>query len=189
GGVAAFEGGLPDRETARTFVRELLALAGATGARVLSAGGSAYLDIVAEEWAGAPHDVIIRSGAYVTHDDGFYDERARLPLTAALELWAQVVSTPEPGLALVGMGKREAPYDLGLPVALQIHRDGATLPADGVTTVKLDDHHGYLAGGDLHVGDVLRFGISHPCTAFDKWRVIPLIDDEHRVVDLIRTYF
>ena len=37
-------------------------------------------------------------------------------LTAALQVWAQVLSTPEPGLAILGAGKRDLPFDLGLPV-------------------------------------------------------------------------
>jgi D-serine deaminase-like pyridoxal phosphate-dependent protein len=36
-------------------------------------------------------------------------------------------------------------------------------------------------------------GLSHPCTAFDKWRLIPLIDDhtvtDPAVLDLVPTYF
>jgi D-serine deaminase-like pyridoxal phosphate-dependent protein len=38
------------------------------------------------------------------------------------------------------------------------------------------------------VGDIVACGISHPCTAFDKWQLIPVVEDEH-VVDLIRTFF
>ena len=39
------------------------------------------------------------------------------------------------------------------------------------------------------VGDLVGFGISHPCTAFDKWRVIPVVDDELRVTGAVRTFF
>jgi D-serine deaminase-like pyridoxal phosphate-dependent protein len=39
------------------------------------------------------------------------------------------------------------------------------------------------------VGSRLEFGISHPCTVFDKWQLIPVLDDDGRVVDLIRTFF
>jgi D-serine deaminase-like pyridoxal phosphate-dependent protein len=57
--------------------------------------------------------------------------------------------------------------------------------------VKLNDQHAYLrlGGAGVQVGDWLEFGISHPCTVFDKWPMIPVLDDDGRVVDLIRTFF
>ncbi|MCO8276899.1 alanine racemase [Actinoplanes sp. TRM 88003] len=165
---------------------------------ILSAGGSAWFDrVVARIDADAV--LLLRSGASVTHDDGFYRERtpflrvpAEGPLAAALDLWAQVISTPEPGLALAGMGKRDAPFDEGLPVPMEIRRpDGTSAPATGIEVTKLNDHHTYLStsGARLAPGDLVRFGISHPCTAFDKWRHIPVVDEDRRVVDVLATYF
>ncbi|MDW5326569.1 alanine racemase [Plantactinospora sp. KLBMP9567] len=211
-GVAGYEGGLPDGAAVSAYLRRLrsaateLARRGLVGREVLvSAGGSAWFDLVAEELGGAwltGHDlrVVLRSGAYVTHDHGFYAEHTpfrRIPgegaLDAALELWAQVISTPEPGLAIVGMGKRDAPYDEGLPVPLWIRRrSGELRPGTGVTVGRLNDHHGYLSvppGVELAPGDLICFGISHPCTAFDKWRALPVVDDDHTIVDVLRTYF
>ncbi|SNR42400.1 alanine racemase [Actinomadura mexicana] len=206
-GVAGYEGGLPDVAAAGAY---LGALRDATAELspllprdvVVTAGGSAYFDQVAEKLAGdwlPGHDltVVLRSGAYVSHDDGIYTDRTpfnRVPgsLDAALEIWAQVTSVPEPGLAIVGMGKREAPYDAGLPVPLRIRRaDGTIAPADAMRVTGTNDHHAYVATGDASVrpGELICFGISHPCTAFDKWQVIPVVDDDHTVVDLIRTYF
>jgi D-serine deaminase-like pyridoxal phosphate-dependent protein len=61
--------------------------------------------------------VVLRSGCYLTHDDGLYARASPLPeLRPALELWARVLSCPEPGLAIAGFGKRDAPYDIDLPV-------------------------------------------------------------------------
>lgn len=207
-GVTAYEGGLPDQPAVDDFLDHLVAgVARLIGAGLLperpivSAGGSAWFDRVTDRLAALPPEcrVVLRSGASVTHDDGFYRERTPFlrvpdegPLAAALEIWAQVTSTPEPGLALAGMGKRDAPFDEGLPVALEVRRaDGSSAPAAGVEVVKLNDHHTYLATGDavLSPGDLVRFGISHPCTAFDKWRIIPVVDEERRVVDLLETYF
>ncbi|GAA3730684.1 amino acid deaminase [Plantactinospora mayteni] len=211
-GVAGYEGGLPDGVAVSAYLRRLrtaateLARRRLVGPEVLvSAGGSAWFDLVAEELGGAwltGHDlrVVLRSGAYVTHDHGFYAEHTpfrRIPgqgsLDAALELWAQVTSTPEPGLAIVGMGKRDAPYDEGLPVPLRIRRrSGELQPGTGLVVSRLNDHHGYLAvppGVALYPGDLVCFGISHPCTAFDKWRAMPVVDDAHTVVDVLRTYF
>jgi D-serine deaminase-like pyridoxal phosphate-dependent protein len=98
-------------------------------------------------------------------------------------VWAQVVSRPEDGLALLGMGRRDVSFDQGLPVP-------KTLPEAHVA--KLNDQHAYLQLGpsdDVRVGDWLRFGVSHPCTTFDKWPMIPVLDDANRVVDLVRTFF
>jgi D-serine deaminase-like pyridoxal phosphate-dependent protein len=133
--------------------------------------------------------VVLRSGCYLTHDDGLYARVSPLPLRPALELWARVLSCPEPGLAIAGFGKRDAPYDLDLPVVREIRRDGAS--AAGLTVTSLNDQHAFIRDehGALRVGDVLVCGISHPCTAFDKWSLIPVLDDDDVVVDAIRTLF
>ncbi|MCO5970541.1 alanine racemase [Actinoallomurus soli] len=207
-GVAAYEGGLTSVPAVTAYLNDVraatleLSRAGLLPETVIvTAGGSAYFDVVADrlggEWLpGHRLRTILRSGAYVSHDDGVY--RVKTPYTriggsldAALEVWAQVTSTPEEGLALVGMGKREAPYDEGLPVPRLIRRrDGSEEPADGLVVERMNDHHAYLTGDvRLTPGDLVCFGISHPCTAFDKWQVIPVIDEDRTVVDLIRTYF
>jgi D-serine deaminase-like pyridoxal phosphate-dependent protein len=140
------------------------------------------------------------AGCYVGHDDGVYAattpyaERiaASGSLRPALRLWAQLSSTPEPGLALVGFGKRDASFDAGFPVPLEVRgAGGVRRSAAGLEVVRLDDQHAYLtvAGAGVAVGEVVRFGISHPCTVFDRWSTIPLVDDEERVLDVLRTYF
>lgn len=207
-GITAYEGQLPDQPAVDAFLDQLVAgftrlrAAGLLPARPLvSAGGSAWFDRVVERLAVLSADarLILRSGASVTHDDGFYRERTPFvrvpqegPLDAALEIWAQVLSVPEPGLALAGMGKRDAPFDEGLPVPAQIRRaDGSLHPATGVSVLRLNDHHTYLSVGavSLAPGDLVRFGISHPCTAFDKWRDLPVVDEDRCVVDVLHTYF
>lgn len=198
-GVTGYEGQLGDVAGVDGFLDRLadgvrrLAAAGLLPEQpIVSAGGSAWFDRVTERLAGAGLGrLILRSGASVTHDDGFYREKtpfnrvpAEGPLVAALEMWAQIISTPEPGLALAGMGKRDAPFDEGLPIVVE--------PASGLTVTKLNDHHTYLAvdaGVEVAPGDLIRFGLSHPCTAFDKWREIPVVDDDNRVVDVLHTYF
>lgn len=213
-GVSSYEGGLKTPDAVTDYfarVREVVdAIASAglvQGRMVVTAGGSAYFDLVASELAGdwaSGRDVqlILRSGAYASHDDGTYLRKTafnRIPeeghLEAAIEVWAQVLSVPEPGLAIVGMGKRDAPYDSGMPVPLRLRRDGASEIEDirGRAVVPaMDDQHGYLNFGDdleMRPGDLVGFGISHPCTAFDKWRWLPVLDDNDRVVDLLKTYF
>ncbi|WP_280833194.1 alanine racemase [Mycolicibacterium frederiksbergense] len=155
---------------------------------IVTAGGSTYPDVVAEElagdWpAGMSVRTIVRSGCYLTHDDGLYARTSPLRLRPALQVWAQVISRPEPDLALVAMGRRDVSFDAGLPVPL-------SLPGSSVT--KLNDQHAFvqLAGGDqAPVGSWLPFGISHPCTTFDKWQLIPVLDDQDRVTALVRTFF
>ena len=155
-----------------------------TDRAVATAGGSTYFDAVADVLAG-DWRTILRSGCYLTHDDGLYHRTSPLRdgLRPALSVWAQVLSRPEPGLALVGMGRRDVSFDQDLPMPYG-------LSASDVA--KLNDQHAYLVlGGDdrVDVGDWIEFGISHPCTTFDKWPMIPVLDDDDRVVDLIRTFF
>jgi D-serine deaminase-like pyridoxal phosphate-dependent protein len=132
---------------------------------VVSAGGSTYFDRVAEllgakakrEGYFGDHDVllVVRSGCYLVHAHGVYAHNSPLAsgpgptLLPALELWAEVVSVPEPGLAIVGLGKRDAPYDLGLPVPLGVVRgEQAISPLAGAKLRKLNDQHGYLTFND-----------------------------------------
>lgn len=178
---------------------------------IVSAGGSAYFDDVAAvlgPLADSGVQVVLRSGAYLTHDDGHYRQLSPLGehprttgpgLVSALHGWVRVSSQPEPGLALVDGGKRDLPYDLDLPeVQVRLTGDRAQEPVSGVRVTALNDQHGFLRWdperpSPVEIGDVLRLGLSHPCTAFDKWRVIPLIDDpdaaDPRVVDFVRTFF
>jgi D-serine deaminase-like pyridoxal phosphate-dependent protein len=159
---------------------------------IATAGGSTYFDAVADELAigsvaGRSVRTVIRSGCYLTHDHGLYARTSPLRdgLRPAMEVWAQVMSRPEPDLGLLTMGRRDVSFDQGMPVPLGLSDS---------TVSKLNDQHAYLRLGpadaaDVEVGSWLRFGISHPCTTFDKWQMIPVLDDDDRVVDLIRTYF
>jgi D-serine dehydratase len=172
---------------------------------IVSAGGSAYFDVVARELTagsgaeGASPLVVLRSGCYLTHDHGEYaaigpySRRLGPDLTPAIELWAPVLSCPEPGLALACAGRRDVSFDQGMPVPLRLRRqDGTIEPASGLTTTRLDDQHAYISvppGVGLAPGDLICFGISHPCTTLDKWRVIPVVDDDYRVVDAVHTFF
>jgi D-serine deaminase-like pyridoxal phosphate-dependent protein len=151
---------------------------------IATAGGSTYFDVVADALAG-DWRTILRSGCYLTHDDGLYHRTSPLRggLRPALSVWAQVLSRPEDGLALVGMGRRDVSFDQDMPVPYG-------LTASRVA--KLNDQHAYLTlGGDdrVDIGSWIEFGISHPCTTFDKWQMIPVCDDQDRVVELIRTFF
>src|SRR3546814_7344385 len=86
------------------------------------------------------------------------------------------------------MGKRDATPE-PLPVALHWYRPGgamaapAAMPA-GHVIARLNDQHAILSvPGDtpLAVGDMMAFGIGHPCLTFDKWRVLTIVDDRYDV--------
>lgn len=195
-----------------TLLAELAAADGFAGLDevILTAGGSSYPDLVAaafgkvDEAAGISVRKILRSGGYLTHDHGMLQrsspmrEEAHNPagtLLPALRLYASVVSTPEPGLAIVGFGKRDAPFDIDLPIPLAVRRrddlpTGRARALSGVSVLRCNDQHAFLRhDGELAVGDQVVFGISHPCTAFDKWSLVPVLDDDERVIDLVTTWF
>ncbi|MEV6617709.1 amino acid deaminase [Streptomyces sp. NPDC051051] len=214
-GVAGYEGEVPraDPERVHAWLRRLVALAADldragrfAGAEeiVVSAGGSAWFDAVADVFATIPELSLpvlklLRSGAYVSHDDGHYGRITpfnRVPEEGALEpafrLWAQVVSRPSAEQAFVNAGKRDAAHDLDLPVAQVVRRDGGERPAAGIDVTALSDQHAWLRtapDADLEVGDWVGLGLSHPCTSFDKWQLIPLAEADGTVVDYIRTFF
>ena len=179
-------------------------------APIVSIGGTAFLDrvLVIGRALQPTFRILVRSGCYVTHDHARYQvqhqqsiERVRgiaaMPeFKPALELWSYVQSMPEQNLAFLTFGKRDAPFDLDLPLPLfalspgQFVREARSLA--GAQVLKLNDQHAYLQLTDdhhLHIGDLVCCGISHPCTAFDKWRVLPVVDDDYNVVDLYRTFF
>ena len=181
---------------------------------ILTAGGSAAFDIVARDLPmklSKPVLTILRSGCYVTHDSGFYNRmlegvkarsgtawQSRPGLRPALEVWSRAQSCPEPGLAILTMGKRDASFDLEMPIVCKRYRPGIdTAPQPAPATWKIanmNDQHAYLrfsADDDAapQVGDLVGCGISHPCTTFDKWRALLTVDDDYRVTGAIRTFF
>jgi len=206
--IAAFLGYLV--ELARACAAEDLF---APGPVVLSAGGSKYFDQVTSAFRAAgldrPVEVVLRSGCYLSHDSRIYTDaftrlRERTPevdrlgegLKPALELWATVQSTPEPGLAIATMGKRDVSHDIDLPLARQWFRAGLhQRPQDlgpGFQVSGLYDQHTCMrvaADSPLRVGDLVSFGISHPCTTFDKWRLLYVVDDDYTVTEALRTFF
>ena len=216
GGTPAESTGLVD-----SFLDRLAALATdcareelfAPGEVLLSAGGSIYYDLVAARLRavdiGRPTRVVLRSGCYITHDDILYRRvfealRLRRPelaamnggLRPALEVWAYVLSRPEPEKAILGFGKRDASYD-DPPVPLKWYRPGQDIAVPGPLpsghrVTHLNDQHCHMvipADSPLAVGDMVAFGISHPCLTFDKWRVMHVMDDDYTCVSALRTYF
>ena len=214
-GVAGYEGSLvaptpaETAQKARVYCEELGQLAQSLAGAgqfpeppVVTAGGSAYFDVVADV-LGRSRDwsLVLRSGCYVTHDHGLYSRIApagrnapAVPvLEPALEAWAPVLSRPERGTAVLGIGRRDVSFDAGHPVVLHGRAaGGTTLDTAGSVVRRLFDQHAVLAvpaGSGLAPGDEVCLGISHPCTTFDKWRWIPVLDTGDRITDVVRTFF
>lgn len=179
---------------------------------LVSAGGSAIFDLVAgrlKPALGSPVRGLLRSGCYVTHDHGFYkrmvsavDERLGCDcgesLRPAMEVWATVQSRPEPGLAILAVGKRDISFDLSMPVPIARAARGMleaqAVPA-GWKISALNDQHAYLRWDAAEeaqapvVGDRVGLGISHPCTTFDKWHWMPVVEENYRVSDAVAMHF
>ena len=210
-GVSGFEGAVPggDRagegiEKLRVFLRHIVAAARITAPYIredkiiISAGGSSFFDYVAEEFAKYEGDAhrILRSGGYVSHDHVHYEDLYPFMgspdaqrFYPALELWARVLSIPEPDLAILNFGKRDAGNDLDEPLPiLKLNGKPAPFKAE---IEKLNDQHAFMkiTPGSVVVGDIVGCGISHPCTNFDKWRLLPLVNDNYDVIDLVHTHF
>lgn len=214
-GVAGYEGAVAgDRSpsslaTARDYLTEVRAaadeLTGLDGPVVLSAGGSMFYDVVADVlgagWDDGAARVVLRSGCYVTHDSGMFHRNSPLdgpdaPVTlrAALTVWGSVISRPEPTRAFLDVGRRDISFDQGLPIPLRRLPRGGTEsePFTSATVSALNDQHAFVEVGadtELDVGDRVQLGISHPCTTFDKWRRIPVVDRTGAVIDQIDTFF
>jgi D-serine dehydratase len=182
------------------------------GEILLTAGGSAFFDVCAKVLKSArlnrTPQVILRSGCYLTHDSGFYNRLIqrmsdRSPelrdlgpgLKPALEVWAAVHARPEPTRVIAGLGKRDISFDVELPQPETWLRAGGETPKrldDTHRVIRLDDQHAYIdvpEDSPLLVGDLLSFGISHPCTTFDRWRAIFRVDDRYNVTGAVRTLF
>ncbi len=224
-GVEGYEGAVPgtDGEPREQAIREFVAAMAEVAARcaaehlfatdrvLLTAGGSAFFDLctaLPRRLQEIETRVVLRSGCYLTFDDGYYRrlwERllqrspavAALgePLRPALEIWCSVQSVPEPGLAILTMGKRDVSHDIDLPVPRwRVHED-ARHPRDAPAAWRieaLNDQHAFMRcdpDAMPSVGERIGCAISHPCTTFDKWRTVLVVDDDYTVVDAVSTWF
>lgn len=131
---------------------------------------------------------------HVTHDHGLYQRvSAPMPdpgLQPAIELWVHVISVPQPGWVVVGTGRRECPDDSGAPVLLRAFRAGTPLSVGESTLDRMFDHHAVFqtSGTAPQIGDVVVMGISHPCSAFSRWRTLPPLDDHHIITQIVHSY-
>ena len=180
---------------------------------ILTAGGTAYYDVVVKTLSAVQLDkpifILIRSGCYLLHDSFYYaqhfkrlskrialDQSESLPVEHAVEVWSYVQSIPEKNLVILNFGKRDASYDVAMPTPLFYYMPQQMQRPEILDTqykiLKLDDQHAFLSIPDdstLKVGAMVACGVSHPCTTFDKWKWLPLVDDDYTVTDGLLTYF
>jgi len=207
-GVTGFEGAVPNaartsagEDSVNKFCQKIVAAANnafpykSESEFIISAGGSAYFEIVASELNkfDKPKILLLRSGGYVTHDSKYYEEvypfrDSNDLLLPAIEVWAQVISAPEKDFGVLNLGKRDVGCDLHNPIPVARYSDKLSKFSGEIE--KLNDQHGFMRSQEeFAVSELIGLGISHPCTTFDKWRLIPLVNDNYDVVDCIHTFF
>lgn len=219
-GIEVYEGVLDNEVSIRAFLRDAVDTTRRLAREnhfqrspvLLSGAGSAWYDLVAEEFSAAAADenveIVLRPGCYLTHDVGSYSraqdrilasnsvaQKLDHGLQPALQVWAYVQSIPEPEKAIVGLGRRDAAFDSGLPVPALHFRPGRAEPQPAPShwsLTKIMDQHAYMKLGahdDLRVGDMIGFDICHPCLTFDKWRAIAVLDARYQITDVVQTFF
>ncbi|PTP16073.1 amino acid deaminase [Vibrio sp. 10N.286.51.C3] len=180
------------------------------GQPIITGAGSAWYDVVAECLANlTDYLAIIRPGCYAIHDTGIYlDAQSKVlqraqvnqgyacelggDLESALEVWAYVISRPEPTKLVIGLGKRDVAFDAGLPIAERGYRNGEAISVKGLTATAVMDQHTFVetdGSAEIEVGDMIAFSTSHPCLTFDKWRYIAISDDDYHVSHWVETCF
>ena len=224
-GISFYEGVIHGNDAAEkivTFINSICTMVGRLYSEnrfdikdiIVTGAGSAWYDIVSRELSsnkdtlGISYIPIIRPGCYLIHDKGIYQaaqneiiSRSQLAcdisgeLISNLELWAYVHSVPEPGLAVIGLGKRDVAFDAGLPIPEYLYRPGNKKPQaieGGSEVINIMDQHCMMTFGSktsLQPGDIVIFATSHPCLTMDKWRRIGLIDSNFVVKKTIETFF
>ncbi|CDT14761.1 amino acid deaminase [Vibrio coralliirubri] len=219
-GIEVYEGvihGDNAEQDIRTFLKQALTSVESlasdgliAGQPIITGAGSAWYDVVAECLANlTDYLAIIRPGCYAIHDTGIYlDAQSKVlqraqvnqgyacelggDLESALEVWAYVISRPEPTKLVVGLGKRDVAFDAGLPIAERGYRNGEAISVKGLTATAVMDQHTFVetdGASEIEVGDMIAFSTSHPCLTFDKWRYIAISDDDHQVTNWVETCF
>jgi D-serine deaminase-like pyridoxal phosphate-dependent protein len=219
-GIEVYEGvihGEDAQDKVRQFLDEAVALGETllskqwvTGVPIITGAGSAWYDVVAERFTHlSDYLAVIRPGCYVIHDTGIYlDAQNQVmqralanqgyacqlggDLASSLEVWAYVVSRPEPEKVVVGLGKRDVAFDAGLPTAERGYRNGREISVEALVCTQVMDQHTFVdvdKSSDIEVGDLIAFSTSHPCLTIDKWRYLAICDDDYQVVRWVETRF
>jgi D-serine dehydratase len=220
-GVELFEGVLTEEQPIRLMLQRTVACLQrlintnylSRSPPILTGAGSAWYDVVAEEFSkiGPAVDIVLRPGCYLSHDMGIYRRAQKRileqnsvardishdgALRPALQIWAYIQSIPEINRAIITFGKRDAAFDAGYPMPALHYRSEWSKPLEIDPTkyqiTNMMDQHAFMAcpsDHNLMVGDIIAFDISHPCLTFDKWRKILLVNNDYTVIDILDTYF
>jgi len=177
---------------------------------LISAGGSSVFDLVADRLKlklDRPVRGLLRAGGYVVSDHGHgrrmmeaVQARGALAdsLQPALEVWTQVLSRPEPGLAILAVGRRDVSFHIDLPIPLARAPLGARVPTAVPFSWKvaaLNDQHAYLRWDASEesaapvVGERIGLGVSQPGVTFNKWHWMPIVEDDYRISDAATMHF
>ena len=176
---------------------------------LLSAGGSIFFDRVIAAFAPLRAEIpgleiVLRSGGYISHDAGRHHRLS--PLDGRRPDGEE---TPAAGGAdAVGVGavgararaRHRRHRQAGRPLRRRTADTQAPVPggqrrrgrlATARVTKLMDQHALVDLDPDQPVapGDIMSFGVCHPCAAFDRWRFLPLIDADGTVVDGVVTSF
>lgn len=185
---------------------------------IISGGGSEFFDLVVfyirKFNKFKKTRIIIRPGSYIAYGHGYYmsvlkklDIRKKILIknkiykaselfSPSLELWAYIISQQDDGKAILNFGKRDVSYDLGLPIPLAIYRNSKLIKKieknNKIKIFKLNDQHAFIKfnkGFDIKVGDLLKFGVSHPCITLDNWNTLFMINSNYLIKEGIKTFF
>ncbi|WP_105168700.1 amino acid deaminase [Pseudoalteromonas sp. T1lg23B] len=179
---------------------------------IITGAGSAWYDVVAKALNASKSreqfTYVLRPGCYLIHDTGIYQsaqqqvvQRCQLAcdingaLISGLYIWAYVVSRTQSDQVIIGLGKRDAAFDAGLPTAELVFTPATqkleNAPSAWRVTHIMDQHCMMNVAPDctLKVGDLVCFSTSHPCLTFDKWRQIGVVEDDWVITKTLTTYF
>ena len=184
---------------------------------ILSGAGSEFFDLVVYLFNKYKQrdkvKFIIRPGSYIAYGNGYYtdvlnniEKRKKIFIKKksikatdlffpALELWSFVISQQDEGKAILNFGKRDVSFDLGYPIPLAIYRNKKLIKKinnkKDINIYKLNDQHAFIKYNkfNLKVGDLVKFGVSHPCITINNWNTLYLINNKNVIIEALKTFF
>lgn len=167
GGLMGYEGhavmiedAADRRQVAAEALRQLVDTAG------LLRGQGMAVEIVSSTGTGTfdtggtfPGVTEMQVGSYATMDGRYL--QVGVPFEPALSILASVISTPQPGLAIIDAGIKSISTDFGLPQVID---------PQGAEVKRLSEEHGFVAlppGTHLRPTDRVRLRPMHGCTTIN----------------------
>ncbi len=161
---------------AAAFMKEAIGLLKAAGLKccVVSTGGSPDM------WSAKTHDVFTeyRIGTYIYNDRSLVKRKACSWDDCALGVLTTVVSTPEPGRAIIDAGSKSLTSDL-----LGLEGYGHVVGSQDTDIVSLSEEHGILHFGakdTYSVGDRIIVIPNHVCVVSNLFDYVWLVDENQQ---------